>query len=170
MSLSPEVTLLAPDNPEAWAQARRILREYGASLGVDLSFQAFDDEVVSLDRAYAQPGEVFLLAQVDGSVAGCGAVRIFTDADRPNACEMKRLYVCPAFRRFGLGRVLAEALMQAAREAGFSSMYLDTLSDMAAARELYASLGFEPTEPYYYNPLPGAHYFCADLGGGPRRY
>lgn len=170
MSSGPEISLRVPEGDEGWAQARRVLREYGASLGVDLAFQSFEAEVASLDQAYGRPGEVFLLAQVDGAVAGCGAVRLLPDADRPNACEMRRLYVCPAFRRFGLGRALAEALMQSAREAGFSSMYLDTLSDMAAARELYASLGFEPTEPYYYNPLPGAHYFCADLGGGARRY
>lgn len=170
MSLTPTIDLWVPDTAEGWAQARRVLRDYGASLGVDLGFQGFEQEVESIDRAYTGSGEVFLLAQVDGAVAGCGAVRALPDADQPNACEMKRLYVLPAFRRFGLGRALAEALMQSAREAGFSSMYLDTLSDMAAARELYASLGFQATEPYYYNPLPGAHYFCADLDAVPSRY
>lgn len=162
--------LWVPDNPEAWAQARRMVREYGASLGVDLAFQLFDAEVEALEQAYTGTGETFLLAQLDGEVAGCGAVRALHDADQPNACEMKRLYVRPAFRGFGLGRALAERLMQHAREAGFSTMYLDTLNDMAAARELYGNLGFKPTEPYYFNPLPGAHYFCADLEGVSSRY
>ena len=76
---------------------------------------------------------------------------------------MKRLYVRPAFRRFGLGRVLAEALLDEARRAGYSVMLLDTLDEMESARELYASLGFEEVAPYYFNPIPGAHYLKADL-------
>src|SRR5690606_18988712 len=111
--------LWVPDNPEGWDLARRTLREYGASLGVDLSFQNFHEEVEALQEAYTGAGEVFLLARIDGEVAGCGAVRALLDADQPNACEMKRLYVRPAFRGFGLGRALAETLMQHARDAGF---------------------------------------------------
>ena len=104
-----------------------------------------------------------LLAFVDGSLAGCGAFRPLPDADDPNACEMKRLYVRPAFRRFGLGRAMAEALLDEARRAGYSAMLLDTLDEMESARELYASLGFEETAPYYFNPIPGAHYLRAQL-------
>ena len=85
-------------------------------------------------------------------------------------CEMKRLFVRPAFRRFGLGRRLAEALMDEARRCGYSVMLLDTLDDMEAARELYASLGFVETAPYYFNPIPGAHYLRADLAEAPSRY
>jgi ribosomal protein S18 acetylase RimI-like enzyme len=76
---------------------------------------------------------------------------------------MKRLYVRRAFRRFGLGRALAQALMDGASEAGYSVMLLDTLDDMESARELYASLGFEAVPPYYFNPIPGAHYLKAEL-------
>ena len=83
---------------------------------------------------------------------------------------MKRLYVRRAFRRFGLGRMLAETLLGLARSAGYSAMYLDTLDDMEAARELYASLGFEEVPPYYYNPIPGAHYLRVDLDGPGSRY
>jgi len=76
---------------------------------------------------------------------------------------MKRLYVRPAFRRFGLGRIMAQALLDDARRAGYSTMLLDTLDDMEAARELYATLGFHEIPPYYFNPIPGAHYLKADL-------
>ncbi|MDP1315263.1 GNAT family N-acetyltransferase, partial [Klebsiella pneumoniae] len=76
----------------------------------------------------------------------------------PNACEMKRLFVRPAFRRFGLGRLLAQALMDRATEAGYSCMLLDTLDDMEAARGLYESLGFVEVPPFYFNPIAGAHY------------
>jgi ribosomal protein S18 acetylase RimI-like enzyme len=80
---------------------------------------------------------------------------------------MKRLFVRPAFRRFGLGRVIAQALLDEAQRAGYSEVLLDTLDDMEAARELYASLGFEEIPPYYYNPIPGAHYLRAMLGVSP---
>ena len=76
---------------------------------------------------------------------------------------MKRLFVRPAFRGFGLGRHIAQALTERALEAGYSTMLLDTLDDMEAARGLYESLGFEEVPPYYFNPLPGAHYLKCEL-------
>jgi putative acetyltransferase len=82
---------------------------------------------------------------------------------------MKRLYVRRAFRRFGLGRALAQALLNSASEAGYSVMLLDTLDDMEAARELYASLGFEAIPPYYFNPIAGAHYLKVELAEAPPR-
>jgi len=105
-----------------------------------------------------------LLASVDGEIAGCGALRPLADVDYANACEMKRLYVRRAFRRFGLGRLLAQALIDNATSGGYSTMLLDTLDEMEAARGLYAALGFEEVAPYYYNPIPGAHYLKAELG------
>jgi len=162
--------LVTPDSPALIDAARDIILEYGQSLGVDLSFQGFDEEVRSLPRGYTEPEGALLLAMVDDEVAGCAAMRPLTDVDYPNACEMKRLYVRPAFRRFGLGRGLAQALLDLAAGAGYSTMLLDTLVDMAAARGLYTGLGFEEVPPYYFNPLPGAHYFKADLvrQGGSR--
>lgn len=155
--------LVTLETPALIDAARDIFLEYGASLGVDLSFQGFDEEVRALPRSYLAPDGALLLAIVDGEVAGCAAMRALTDVDYPNACEMKRLYVRRAFRRFGLGRGLAQALLDLAVGAGYSTMLLDTLVDMAAARELYAGLGFEEVPPYYFNPLPGAHYFKVDL-------
>jgi GNAT superfamily N-acetyltransferase len=143
--------------------AREILREYAASLAIDLCFQNFEDELASLPGAYAPPTGQLLLAYVDGALAACGGLRGLEDVDHANACEMKRLYVRPAFRRFGLGRALAEALLDEARRAGYSAMLLDTLDEMESARELYASLGFEECAPYYFNPIPGAHYLKAVL-------
>jgi ribosomal protein S18 acetylase RimI-like enzyme len=84
-------------------------------------------------------------------------------SDYPNACEMKRLYVRKAFRGFGLGRQLAEAILDEARLAGYSAVLLDTLDDMEAARALYEDLGFEEIPPYYHNPHAGAHYLKVDL-------
>jgi putative acetyltransferase len=159
----PDIRLFVPDAPEFWDEARALLREYAASLNVDLCFQNFEAELAGLDREYAPPGGVLLLAEVDGALAGCGAFRPLGGSDVGNACEMKRLYVRPAFRRFGLGRQLAQRLLDDARLAGYSSMLLDTLDDMEAARGLYATLGFASTEPYYFNPIAGAHYLRTEL-------
>lgn len=159
----PDIELIAPDTPAQWDACREILREYQASLEVDLCFQDFDSELDGLPGEYAPPAGLFLLAQVDGALAGCGAFRNLPDVDYANACEMKRLFVRPAFRRFGLGRHLAQALIDRATEAGYSAMLLDTLDDMEAARGLYEALGFEEVPPFYFNPLPGAHYLKVTL-------
>lgn len=161
----PDIQLITPESVEEWQETRRVLREYADSLGLDLGFQGFEEELAELPGAYAQPGGLMLLATVEGAIAGSGAFRPLLDADYPNACEMKRLFVRPAFRRFGLGRILAQALMDRATEAGYSSMLLDTLDDMEAARGLYESLGFVEVPPFYFNPIPGAHYLKAELGG-----
>jgi putative acetyltransferase len=165
----PAITLQAVETAEAMDEVRQLFREYAAQLGVDLCFQNFEAELQQLPGDYAAPQGTLLLARVDGELAGCGAVRPLADVDYPNACEMKRLFVRRAFRRFGLGRALAQALIDHAVRAGFSTLLLDTLDDMEAARGLYASLGFEEVPPYYFNPIPGAHYLRASLEMKPAR-
>lgn len=167
---APEIALVEPDSPALLDATREIMREYAEGLGVDLCFQNFEAELAALPGEYAPPGGTLLLALVDGQVAGCGALRALADVDYANACEMKRLYVRRAFRGFGLGRVLAQALLDRAVEAGYSNLLLDTLDDMEAARGLYESLGFEEIPPYYFNPIPGAHYLRADLTDNVSRY
>ncbi|HWJ96167.1 MAG TPA: GNAT family N-acetyltransferase [Telluria sp.] len=142
---------------------RDIFREYAQGLGVDLCFQQFDEELANLPGDYAPPRGALFVARVDDRIAGCCALRPLDAADYPNAAEMKRLYVRPAFRGTGLGRHLAEAALDAARQRGYACVLLDTLSDMEAARALYEDLGFEEIPPYYHNPIPGAHYLKADL-------
>ena len=155
--------LLQADTPELLQLAREIFREYADSLHVDLCFQDFDAELAALPGDYAPPGGALLLAFADDALAGCGALRPLPDVDHANACEMKRLFVRRAFRRFGLGRVLAQALIDNATSAGYSSMLLDTLDEMESARGLYATLGFQEVAPYYFNPIPGAHYLKVSL-------
>ena len=159
----PEIELRCVGTPAELASAADLFREYAASLDIDLCFQDFDAELAGLPGEYAPPGGQLVLAYVDGQLAGCGAMRPLADADYANACEMKRVFVRPDFRRCGLGRALAQRLLDEGRRAGYSAMLLDTLDDMEAARELYATLGFEEIPPYYFNPIPGAHYLKADL-------
>ena len=159
----PHIDFIFPAEPEQLDATRAIFREYADSLDADLCFQDFERELVELPGAYQPPRGDLLLAMVDGQVAGCCALRPLDEVDYANACEMKRLYVRKAFRGLGLGRQLAERILDAARLAAYDSILLDTLSDMEAARALYEDLGFEDVPPYYHNPIAGAHYLRARL-------
>ena len=142
---------------------RELFLDYQADIGIDLCFQGFADELQSLPGEYAPPTGALFLALVDGAPAGCVALRPLPNTDHLNACEMKRLFVRRAFRGFGLGRLLVERIMTQGHLAGYTTMLLDTLSDMETARALYQEAGFVEVAPYYHNPLPGAHYLKADL-------
>jgi ribosomal protein S18 acetylase RimI-like enzyme len=158
MSERPQIVLVHPSTAEELVMTAGLFQEYGDSLGIDLSFQNLAAEIQSLPGLYAPPRGTLLLALADGQPAGCCALRPLDEVDEPNASEMKRLYVRPAFRRFGLGRQLVEATLDAGRRLGYAAILLDTLDDMEAARTLYEDLGFEEVPPYYHNPIPGAHY------------
>ena len=159
----PSISLRTPAPPAAWEAVRDIFREYASTLGIDLCFQDFESELAQLPGDYAEPRGALLVAEVEGALAGCCALRPLDNADYPNASEMKRLYVRKAFRGFGLGRELAEAMLDRARQAGYACVLLDTLDDMESARALYTDLGFEEIPPYYHNPIPGAHYLKVDI-------
>lgn len=149
------------------AAIRSLFEDYQADTGVDLCFQGFDQELDTLPGAYAEPYGLLLLATVDGAPAGCCAFRELANSDHLNACEMKRLFVRRAYRGFGLGRQLVEQTMSRAQIAGYTTMLLDTLTEMESARALYEEVGFVEVAPYYHNPLPGAHYLKADLSALP---
>lgn len=165
---SPDIRLHVAESAEDLAAIRELFLDYQAYLGIDLCFQGFAEELDRLPGDYAEPGGILLLARVDGLPAGCCAFRSLTTSDHLNACEMKRLFVRPAFRGVGLGRQLVEQVMSQAGLSGYNTMLLDTLSDMEAARALYQEAGFVEVAPYYHNPLPGAHYLKVDLVSGSR--
>ncbi|HWA58246.1 MAG TPA: GNAT family N-acetyltransferase [Gemmatimonadales bacterium] len=144
--------------------ARTLFREYGAALGVDLTFQGFDEELRHLPGDYRAPRGVLLLARDGDAVTGCVAVRPIDE----RTAEMKRLYVRTGARKAGLGRALAEASIRFARDAGYAAIRLDTLPQMQQAQRLYQSLGFVPIPPYRYNPIPGTAYLELDLTRTPR--
>lgn len=160
---APAIHFETPQSPVQLGLVREIFLEYARSLPIDLGFQDFEGELAGLPGEYASPRGTLLTAWVDGKLAGCCALRPLDTVDYPNAAEMKRLYVRKAYRGLGLGRQLAEAILDTARVLGYHSVLLDTLDDMEAARALYVELGFEEIPPYYHNPAAGAHYLKADL-------
>lgn len=160
---TPPLRLVSPSTAEEFEALRGIFREYAASLQVDLCFQDFATELAELPGVYAAPRGMLLMAFVGDALAGCCALRPLDAADYANACEMKRLYVRPDFRKSGIGRGLAEAALDNARLAGYACVLLDTLDEMESARALYQDLGFEEIPPYYHNPIEGAHYLKVDL-------
>lgn len=163
MPSSPNLILRAARSAADLESARQLFIDYQADLGVDLCFQGFSEELAALPGDYSAPLGALLLAFVDELPAGCVALRPLVHSDHLNACEMKRLFVRKAFRGFGLGRMLVEEVLSQARLAGYSTVLLDTLNDMEAARALYQEAGFYEVAPYYHNPIAGAHYLKVDL-------
>jgi GNAT superfamily N-acetyltransferase len=146
------------------ATARVLMREYADFLGADLSFQGFEAELARLPGTYAPPDGALLLAWVTNGTAGmepagCVALRKLG----PDVCEMKRLFVRPEYRGWGIGRALAARVIDDARERGYTVMRLDTLDTLESAVALYKGLGFVQIPPYCANPLPGAMFWEKDL-------
>ncbi|RLB22545.1 MAG: GNAT family N-acetyltransferase [Deltaproteobacteria bacterium] len=138
---------------------RRLFREYERFLGVDLCFQAFEEELAGLPGKYAPPDGALLVAMEGQELAGCVALRRLEQG----VCEMKRLFVKEQYRGKGIGRALAKGIIEEAARLGYSLMRLDTLDWLKEAMRLYESLGFRKTEPYYTNPLPGVVYWELEI-------
>jgi GNAT superfamily N-acetyltransferase len=155
------VRIVPAQGPAEIDAARILFREYAAGLGFDLAFQGFEAELAALPGDYAPPRGALLLARGDDAEtwAGCVALR---SLDR-EVCEMKRLFVRPAWRGTGLGRRLAEAILDAGRRLGYVRMRLDTVPAMQNAIGLYESLGFRDIAPYRHNPVPGTRWLEAPL-------
>lgn len=148
-----QIDLMEATLPEHIEQIRSLFLEYGSSLGFSLCFQSFDEELKNLPGAYGPPNGRLLLALCAGSAAGCIAFRPLQDG----ICEMKRLYVRPAHRGRGLGRMLVQRLIAEARAVGYERMRLDTVgSAMKDAVALYRQTGFKEIAPYSTIPIENA--------------
>ncbi|HVE80397.1 MAG TPA: GNAT family N-acetyltransferase [Gemmatimonadaceae bacterium] len=160
------ITLARATGADDVEAVRALFLEYAGAPGLDAGFeeclaqQSFGAELAGLPGAYAPPRGALLLARADGEPAGCVALKPLEPA---SVCEMKRLFVRPAFRELGLGRRLVAAIMAAAADAGYTHMRLDTLPSMAAAQQLYRRLGFYDIPAYCENPVRGARFMEADL-------
>jgi len=160
MRTIPGLDLVQAESPAQVAQARELFLEYAHSLGVNLCFQDFEQELAALPGHYAPPHGRLLLAEYEGQPAGCVALHEW----EPGICEMKRLYLRSSFRGKGLGRAIAETIIAEARNFGYQRMRLDTIEPlMKDAVEMYRKLGFREIAPYRANPIPGAMYMELQL-------
>jgi ribosomal protein S18 acetylase RimI-like enzyme len=159
------VRLIQAETVEQVAEAHKLFEEYADSIGTDLCFQNFAQELAALPGEYVPPTGRLILAYDDEEAAGCVALRKLEEG----VCEMKRLYVRPAFRGTGLGRRLAEAVIAEAAEIGYPKMRLDTLPQMISAIAMYRKLGFREIEPYRFNPVGGTLYMELNLQTSDRQ-
>jgi ribosomal protein S18 acetylase RimI-like enzyme len=157
------IQILDARSDDDYVTARSLFEEYQGTIGADLCFQGFAEELDSLPAMYGPPGGRLLIAWREGRAVGCVALRTL----EPGVCEMKRLYVRPEARGIGLGRELASAIVQRARAGGYRTMVLDTLRSMVEARVIYRSLGFVQRAPYYPNPLPDVAFMELRLQDTP---
>ncbi|MEO8870726.1 MAG: GNAT family N-acetyltransferase [Granulicella sp.] len=153
--MSEPITLVRVESEEHIAEVRELFLEYAAAIGVDLEYQGFTAELAALPFPYLPPRGVLLIAKINGESAGCVAMRRL-DAQTG---EMKRLYVRPAFRSWGLGKQLISEVIQAARRNGYKVLRLDTLPSMVAAQRLYRSLGFSEIPAYNSTHSPGTRFY-----------
>jgi putative acetyltransferase len=154
------LSIVQAKSPEDIAQARELFLEYAQSLDFSLCFQNFDQELAGLPGDYAPPEGRLLLAEFEGELAGCVALHKLDG----EICEMKRLYLRPRFRGKGLGRVLAEKIINEARGIGYKRMRLDTVEPvMKDAVAMYRRLGFREIAAYRPNPTEGTLYMELEL-------
>ncbi|MCI4326480.1 MAG: GNAT family N-acetyltransferase [Thermoplasmata archaeon] len=154
-----ELSVSRANSLRSVARIRRLFREYERSIGIDLDYQGFEDELRTLPGKYAAPGGVLLLGRVRGVVAGCAAVRPGPD----RSAELKRVFVRPRFRHGGVGRIPVDRAIAFATEARYRAMVLDTLPEMEAAYRLYVRIGFREVDPYGPVSRPGTRYLRLDL-------
>jgi GNAT superfamily N-acetyltransferase len=138
-------------------EVRVMFREYAALVTEALCFQNYDAELAALPGDYAPPGGTLLIARDAQGAVGCVGLR----RHNPESGEMKRMYVRERGRGAGLGRRLAEAVIEEARRRGYQRLLLDTLPKLTTAIALYRSLGFREIGPYLSRPTPGA--ICFEL-------
>ena len=151
--------------PADSARLQRVIREYVAWLGMDLSYRGFEAEMADFDRTYTLPGGTFFLAQCGAETAGCAGLLRHDGA----VAELKRVFVRPAFRGRDLGRRLVEAVIGKARALGFERLILDAVPPTTHAQRLYARMGFEEKAPFYDGAVPGTRFLALTLRPLPHR-
>ena len=153
------VQIIDAQTPDHYQSARNLFLKYAACLGFDLEFQGFSQELATLPGDYASPQGCILLAEISDLFIGCVALRPLEE----KICEMKRLFVVTDYQGDGIGRILAQSVINRARQKGYEKMRLDTIESMTVAKKLYSSLNFRPIEAYRYNPLKNPSYLELDL-------
>lgn len=141
-------------------EVRQLFREYEKELDENLCFQSFEEELKDPLKKYGPPKGEIIVALYDEAVAGCIALYPLKEE---SVCEMKRLFVRPAYRKHKIGDLLVRQLTEDAALLGYKKMKLDTLQKLQPAIQLYKKHGFSETTAYYQNPLNGVVYMEKEL-------
>ncbi len=153
-TLNSNIKCIEAKTKQDFTHAGKIFREYTDSLGIDLSFQNFEQELEQIKSIYTPPWGSLLLLKYKGLFTGCVGLKRFDEF----ICEMKRLYIKPEFRGKGWGKILCLKIIEKAKQLDYHRMRLDTLPSLTAAHTLYKNIGFYPINPYYHNPIPETIY------------
>lgn len=153
------INYITSKTEQCFAEAKELFLEYKDSLNLDLCFQNFNEEISDLPAQYSEPNGCIILCYEDDKPIGCIGLKKFSEG----VCEMKRLYLRKEARGKGIGRNLAEKIIEKAKEFGYKKMQLDTLETMKEAIALYKSMGFKEIPPYRFNPVKGVIYMELDL-------
>ena len=158
------ITLKEALTDDVFGLAEKLFQEYAESLGVDLEFQNFSEELSNIQNQYSRPNGVLILAIEAGfRPMGCFGVR---PMEGP-ICELKRMYLRKQARGKGIGKLMLKKSISMARELGYEKMRLDTLPSMQSAIKRYQSMGFYEIGPYRYNPIEGTKYFEIEVMNQP---
>lgn len=144
--------------PEQYQQVRQLIETYAASRNFDAALANLFKELSELSSYYS----LILLAFQEHEAIGCVAIQDLEEG----ICEMKRLFVLPKFRGFGVGGQLIAELIQRAKDLGYKRMRLDTHPSMLRAQQVYRSFGFSEIGRYNQNPIPGIRFFELQLTRG----
>ena len=153
------INYITSKTEQDFADAKDLFLEYANSLNFELCFQNFENEISDLPAQYSEPTGCIILCYKDDKPIGCVGLRKFAEG----ICEMKRLYLKNEARGKGIGRVLAEKVIEKAKELGYKKMQLDTIETMKEAISLYKSMGFKEISPYRFNPVKGVIYMEIEL-------
>ncbi|GAB2584737.1 GNAT family N-acetyltransferase [Dyella jejuensis] len=142
------------DNAAVAAVIRTVMPEFGAD---GPGFAIHDAEVDDMHAAYTCPRSAYFVVERDGMVIGGGGVAPLAGGEA-NVCELRKMYFLPEARGIGAGTAMMQRCLDAARAAGFTHCYLETLTGMDAAQALYRKHGFAPLHA----PMGGTGHFSCD--------
>ena len=146
-------------NPSEFETGKQLFLEYAESLGFDICFQNFEQELIDIQVQYGTPNGCLLLVQMDDRAVGCAGVRRWEG----DIAELKRMYIRPSARGVGAGRQLLQTAIDSAQQLGYRNIRLDTLPTMQAAIALYREFGFHDIPAYRDNPFEGTIYLEKQL-------
>ncbi|MBX2896441.1 MAG: GNAT family N-acetyltransferase [Cyclobacteriaceae bacterium] len=154
-----EITITTATSEQDFELAKKLMKEYAADIGVDLSFQDFETELKNVATRYTEPDGTFVIAYHNNQPVGCFGIRKMDS----RTCELKRMYLRREARGNGWGEKLLKAAIDKAAALNYQCMRLDTLPSMTSAIRLYQKVGFKEIEPYRFNPIAGSKFMEIDV-------